>query len=137
MKRSGTKRLWGSLSLVNLHAVQLKTNFSIYFFLENFKKCTEKKTKTFRKIISRACFDEYFYRYVLKVDETYLQISCETVFFKMFWADVQCGIVWKIFFILSTFDITKPFLSNFFSFIWYDLMGFPRTTKKPIVAQLG
>ena len=30
------------------------------------------KTKTFRKIIDRACFDEYFYRYVLKVDKTYL-----------------------------------------------------------------
>ena len=50
-------------------------------FLENFKKCSEKKK--FRKIISRACFDEYFYRYVSKVDKTYLQISFKTIFFKM------------------------------------------------------
>ena len=87
-KCSGTKRLWGSLSLVKLHAVHLEKNFSIYFFLENFKKCPEKKTKTFRKITNRACLDEYFYRYVLKVDKTYLQISLKTIFFKMLWADV-------------------------------------------------
>ena len=42
-----------------------------------------KKTKTFTKIINRSCFDEYFYRYVLKVDKTYLQISFKTIFFKM------------------------------------------------------
>ena len=39
-------------------------------FLQNFEKCPEKNTKTFRKIINRACFDEYFYRYVLEVDKT-------------------------------------------------------------------
>ena len=41
------------------------------------------KKKPFRKIINRACFYEYFYRYVLKVDETYLQISFEKIFVKM------------------------------------------------------
>ena len=41
-KCSGTKRLWGRFSLVKLHAVHLEKNFSIYFFLENFKKCPEK-----------------------------------------------------------------------------------------------
>ena len=69
----GTKSLWGSLPLVKLHAVQLKHNFSIYFFLENFKKYPEKKPKTFRKIINRTCFDGYFYKYVSKVDKTYLE----------------------------------------------------------------
>ena len=39
-------------------------------FLQNFEKCPEKNTKTFRKIINRACFDEYFYRYILEVDKT-------------------------------------------------------------------
>ena len=43
--------------LVKPHAVQIKNNFSLYFFLENFKKCPEKNTKTFRKIINMACFD--------------------------------------------------------------------------------
>ena len=42
-----------------------------------------RKKKTFRKIIDRACFDEYFYRYFLKVDKTYLQNSFKTIFFKM------------------------------------------------------
>ena len=64
-------------------AVQLKKNFSINFFLESFEKMSRKKTKTFRKIINRACFGEYFYRYALKVDKTYLQISFKTIFFKM------------------------------------------------------
>ena len=63
--------------------ISTKKNFSIYFLLENFEKCPVKETKTFRKIINRACFDEYFYRYVLKVDKTYLQISFKTIFFKM------------------------------------------------------
>ena len=58
----------------------------MYFFLENFEKCPE-KTKTFRKI-NRSCFGEYFYRYVLKVDKTYLQISFKTIFFKMLRVDV-------------------------------------------------
>ena len=43
---------------------------------------SRKKKKTFRKIINRACFGEYFYRYVLKVDKNYLQISFETIFSK-------------------------------------------------------
>ena len=60
-------------------AAQLKKNFSIY--LENFEKMSRKKKKTFREIINN--FDEYFYRYVLKVDKTYLQISFKTIFFKM------------------------------------------------------
>ena len=50
--------------------ISTKKNFSIYFLLENFEKCPVKETKTFRKIINRACFDEYFYRYVLEVDKT-------------------------------------------------------------------
>ena len=63
-------------------ATQLKKNFSIYFFLENFEKMSrKKKTKTFRKIINS--FDEYFYRYALKVDKTYFQISFKTIIFKM------------------------------------------------------
>ena len=83
-----------------------KKNFSIYFFLDNFKNVQKKKT--FRQIISRACFDEYFYRYVLKVDENYLQNSFKTIFFKMLWAYVWCQILWKIFFILSTiFELSK------------------------------
>ena len=51
------------------------------------KNVQKKKTKTFRKFFNRTCFDEYFYRYVLKVDKTYLQVSFETIFFKMLWAD--------------------------------------------------
>ena len=44
---------------------------------------SRKKTqKTFRKTINRACFNGHFYRYVLKIDKTYLQISFETIFFK-------------------------------------------------------
>ena len=81
------KRLWGSISLVKLYAVQLKKNVSIDFFLEIFEKYPEKKHKNFRKI-NRACFDEYFCRYVLKVDKTYLQIPFKTIFSKMLWADV-------------------------------------------------
>ena len=104
---SGTKRLWGSLSLVKPYVVHLKKNFSIYFFLENF---------------DRACFDEYFYKYFLKVDKTYLQIFFKTIFFKTLWADDYCRILWKIFFILSTFDTTKLFFINFFSFIWWYLI---------------
>ena len=61
-----------------------KNEFLHILFPSKFQKMYRKKTKTFRKIISRACFDEYFYRYILKIDETYLQISCETVFFKIF-----------------------------------------------------
>ena len=83
MECSGTKRLRGSPSLVKLYAVHLKKNISINVFLENFEKCPEKKpTKTLRKI-NRACFDEYFRKYYLKVDKTYFQISFKTVFFKM------------------------------------------------------
>ena len=51
-------------------------------FLQNFEKCPEKNTKTFRKIINRACFDEYFYRYVSKGDKTYLQNSFKKYFSK-------------------------------------------------------
>ena len=47
-----------------------------------------RKIKKFRKIINWACFNEYFYRYISKVDKTYLQISFETMFFKMLWADI-------------------------------------------------
>ena len=65
---SGTKRLWGSLSLVKPYVVHLKRNFSIYFFLGNFKK-SRKNTNAFIKI-NRACFDEYLYKYFLKVDKT-------------------------------------------------------------------
>ena len=50
------KHLWGSLSLVNLHAVQLKKNFSIYFFLENFtisqKMSRKKKQKPSEKFLT-------------------------------------------------------------------------------------
>ena len=60
-----------------------KKNFSIYFFFENFEKFAGKKKKTFTKIINRACFDEYFYWYGLKVDKTYLQIFIKTIIFKM------------------------------------------------------
>ena len=47
----------------------------IYFFIENalnVKKCPEKKVNVFRKLVIRTCFNEYFYRYVLKNGETYL-----------------------------------------------------------------
>ena len=44
---------------------------------------SRKNTKTFRKIINRARFDEYFYRYVLKIDKTYLQTSFKTIIFKI------------------------------------------------------
>ena len=67
---------------LQLHAVQLKRNFSIYFFLK-ISKNVQKKPKTFRKIINRACFNEYFYRFILKIDKTYLQISFKSIFFKM------------------------------------------------------
>ena len=70
----GTKHLW-SLSLVKLHAVQLKKNFSIYFSLKISKNFQEKYTKTFRKITNRASFDEYFYRYDLKADITCRSLS--------------------------------------------------------------
>ena len=83
MECSGTKRLQGSLTLLKLYAVHLKKNFSIYFFLENFEKCPEKKTTNTLRKINRACFDEYFCKYFLKVDKTYLQISFKTIFFKM------------------------------------------------------
>ena len=51
-KCSGTKRLWGSCSLVKLHAVHLEKNFTIYFFLENFKKCPEKKQNLSEKLLT-------------------------------------------------------------------------------------
>ena len=77
------KCLRGSLSLLKLHAVQIKIS-PYTFFLENFKKCPEKKNfKTFRKIINRAYYNEYFYRYILEVDKTSLQISFKVIFFKM------------------------------------------------------
>ena len=80
---SGTKRLWGYSSLVKLHGVQLKKNFSIYFFLENFEKWPEKKQKLSEKLLTGLVSMNIFYRYVLKVDKTYLQISFKTIFFKM------------------------------------------------------
>ena len=52
MKSSGTKRLWGSLSLVMLNAVQPKKDFSIYIFLENFEKFPEKKQKLSGKLLT-------------------------------------------------------------------------------------
>ena len=52
-------------------------------FFSEAKNVQKKNTNTFRKIINKAYFDEYLYRYVLKVDETYLQISFKTIFFKM------------------------------------------------------
>ena len=36
------------------------------------KNVQQTNAKSFSKIISKACFEKYFYRYVLKVDETYL-----------------------------------------------------------------
>ena len=66
-----------------------KKRISPYTFSLKISKNVQKRnTTTFRKIISRACFDEYFYGYVLKAYETYLQISLKTIFFKMLWADV-------------------------------------------------
>ena len=55
----------------------------VLFFLKILKNFQKKKTKTFREIINRACFDKYFYICILKVDKTYLQISFRPVFFKM------------------------------------------------------
>ena len=46
-----------------------KKEFLHILFPWKFRKMSRKKTKTFRKIISRACSNEYFYRYVLKVDK--------------------------------------------------------------------
>ena len=43
------------------------------------KNVQKKTTKTFRKIINRSCFDEYFYRYILKVDKSSLQISFKAI----------------------------------------------------------
>ena len=54
----------------------------VLFFLKILKNFQEKKTKTFREIINRACFDEYFYICILKVDKTYLQISFNQSFSK-------------------------------------------------------
>ena len=48
-------------------------------FAWKFRKMSRKKT--LRKI-SRACFDEYFCKFFLKVDKTYLQISFEISFSK-------------------------------------------------------
>ena len=53
---------------------------SPYPFSLKISKNVQKKTKVFTKIIDRACFDDYFYRYILKVDKTYLEISFETFF---------------------------------------------------------
>ena len=64
------------------YAVQPEKNFPIHFFLKISKNVQNKNTKTFRKIINRAYFDEDFYKYVLKVDKTYLQISFKTIIFK-------------------------------------------------------
>ena len=60
-----------------------KKEFLHILFPRKFQKMSRKKsTKTLRKI-NRACFDEYFCKYFLKVDKTYLQISFKTIFFKM------------------------------------------------------
>ena len=37
-------------------------------FFSEAKNVQKKNTNTFRKIINKAYFDEYLYRYVLKVD---------------------------------------------------------------------
>ena len=101
-----------------------KKEFLHILFPWKFQKMSRKKpTKTLRKI-NRVCFDEYFCKCFLKVDKTYLQISFKTIFFKMLWA--ECRILWQIFFILSTSDTTKPFLSNFF-FVY--IMGFDENVK--------
>ena len=57
-----------------------KKEFRHILFPWKFRKMFRKKkpTKTFRKI-DRACFDEYFCKYFLKFDKTYLQISFKTL----------------------------------------------------------
>ena len=73
--RKNSEMLWYKTSMrksffSKVHAVQLKKNFSMSFFSWKFWKISRKKnTKTFREIINRACFDEYFYICILKVDK--------------------------------------------------------------------
>ena len=113
---------------------------SPYTFSLKISKNVQKKTKVFRKIMNRACFDEYFYRYILKVDKTYLEISFETFFkknalnnvesFGRYFSFCPCLIWWSH--------------SCLISFRWYDGIQwklkdgfFPGWLKKPIIAQLG
>ena len=90
--RKNYKMFWDKMSmrkpfLSKATCSSTKTEFLNILFPWKFQKMSRTKTKTFRKIINRACFNEYFYRYVLKIDKAYLQISFKSIFFKMLWAD--------------------------------------------------
>ena len=58
-----------------------KKEFLHILFPWKFRKMCRKK-KTFRKIIKQGLFGWIFYRYVLKVDKTYMQITFKTTFSK-------------------------------------------------------
>ena len=66
--------LWGSLSLVKLNAVQLKKNFSVYFFLENFEKCPE-KNKNFQKNYYHGLLQWIFLQIPLKL----IKLTCRSL----------------------------------------------------------
>ena len=110
------------------------------FSLKISKNVQKKNTKTFRKIINRACFDEDFYRYVLKVDKTYLQISFKTIIFKCSELNAESFVryisfcpclIWRSHSCLISFHL--------FDWIWRKLKDrfFPERLTQPIAAQLG
>ena len=146
--RKNSEMLWYKTSMrksffSKVHAVQLKKNFSMSFFSWKFWKISRKKnTKTFREIINRACFDEYFYICILKVDKTYLQISFNQSFskcsekmpnvksFGRYFSFCPC-LIWR--------SHSCPISFCLFDGIWWKLKDwfFPERLTQPIAAQHG
>ena len=78
--RKNYKMFWDKMSmrkpfLSKATCSSTKTEFLHILFPWKFRKMSRTKTKTFRKIINRACFNEYFYRYVLKL----IKLTCRSL----------------------------------------------------------
>ena len=118
-----------------------KKEFIRIIFPSKFQKMSRKK-KTFRKIINRGCFNQYFCRYVLEGDKIYLQNSFKKIFSRCSEQMYNVESLGRYFSFCPCLirQIHSCLISfHLFDKTWWKLKGgfFPERLTQPIAAQHG